>query len=75
MRACAGYLAGPIGGYCDLLAQDDALALAELRAGLGTEEGGLNRTLSKALSGSGAHEALENGLDGLRAGLGLPPKS
>ena len=69
----SAYLAGLIGGYCRLLGQENGPSLAQLRAGLGTE-GGLNQTLSKALKDNGAHEALINGLDGLRAGLNLPPK-
>ncbi|KGJ06664.1 pyrroline-5-carboxylate reductase [Paracoccus halophilus] len=67
----ASYLAGLIGGYCELLTGKDAPGLSELRAGLGTE-GGLNQTLSKALKDAGTHEALKDGLDGLRPGLGLP---
>lgn len=69
----SAYLAGLIGGYCRLLTGPEAPPLAQLRAGLGTE-GGLNQTLSKALKDSGAHNALRDGLDGLRAGLNLPPK-
>lgn len=69
----SAYLAGLIGGYCRLLTGPGAPPLAQLRAGLGTE-GGLNQTLSKALKDSGAHDALRDGLDGLRAGLNLPPK-
>ncbi|HMQ41905.1 MAG TPA: hypothetical protein PKC09_11600 [Paracoccus sp. (in: a-proteobacteria)] len=42
---------------------------------IGGTEGGLNQTLSKALKDAGTHEALENGLDGLRKGLGLPEVS
>ena len=42
---------------------------------IGGNEGGLNQTLSKALKDAGTHEALENGLDGLRKGLGLPEVS
>ncbi|MFD1796418.1 NAD(P)-binding domain-containing protein [Paracoccus aurantiacus] len=73
-RAAAAYVAGQIRGYCNLLTADDAPELSHLKTGLATE-GGLNQTLSKALRDCGAHEALENGLDGLRTGLNLPAKS
>lgn len=73
-RQAAAYLAGLVGGYCRMLTAEDAPDLSRLRAGLNTE-GGLNQTLSRAVRESGADEALEDGMDGLRAGLDLPPKA
>lgn len=72
--AAARYLAGLLGGYCRMLTAPDAPDLARMRAGLGTE-GGLNYTLSKALADNGTPAALTDGLDGLRARLGLPEKT
>ena len=54
---------------------DHAGAVRYIAGLIGGTEGGLNQTLSKALKGTGTHEALENGLDGLRKGLGLPEVS
>ncbi|MDO5706037.1 MAG: NAD(P)-binding domain-containing protein [Paracoccus sp. (in: a-proteobacteria)] len=70
--AATDYLAGLIGGYCRLLAQTPDLP--RLRAGLNTE-GGLNQTLSRKLAQSGAPDALAEGLDSLRVGLNLPPRT
>jgi pyrroline-5-carboxylate reductase len=72
--ASTAYLAGLLGGYCRMLAQEAAPDIADLRAGLGTE-GGLNQTLSQALADSGALVALDAGLDGFRGRLHLPPKN
>ena len=54
---------------------DHAGAVRYIAGLIGGTEGGLNQTLSKALKDAGTHEALENGLDGLRKGLGLPEVS
>lgn len=73
-EAAAGYLAGLLGGYCRMLTAPAAPDLERMRAGLGTE-GGLNYTLSKALADNGTPAALRQGLDGLRARLGLPAET
>lgn len=71
--AAEAYLAALLGGYCRLLGHSPDLDLGELRRGLSTE-GGLNQTLSAALVSNGTPEALEAGLDGFRARLGLSEK-
>lgn len=68
------YLAALLGGYCRMLNQSPELDLDTLRRGLSTQ-GGLNKTLSDSLSDQGAGKALEAGLDGLGARLGLTKRA
>ena len=66
------YIAGLLHSQCAVINPREGKSIAQFQAGLSIP-GGLNFTLSHALKNAGAAPALHEGLDSLRARLGLPP--
>ena len=71
-QAAQSYVAGLLQSQCAAVDPANGKGIARFQAGLATP-GGLNFTLSQALKQAQAVPALQNGLDGLRKRLGLPP--
>lgn len=66
------YVTAMFGAYFAAMRKDGSGEVDALMADLGTE-GGLNDSLRNTMARAGAPDALLEGLDGLRARLGLPP--
>lgn len=72
--AAEQYMVAMLGGFFTGLPQDGNGRLDEALNALNTD-GGLNQTLRQHMEQHGALDDLNDGLDGFRARLGLPPKA